>query len=849
MFNPVLLARLLQRAVLLALLVLWGTSLHAQTVLRVGVYENPPKVFWDAKSQASGSFIDILKEIAQAQGWELQFERCEWQRCLEMLERGDLDLMPDVARTDERERRFDFHQTPALNSWSQLYRRSGVRVESVLDLHGKRVAVLSGGVQQDALINMLRGFNVHFELVEAKTVEQAFALAAAGQADVAAASYHFGDYKAASYGLVATPIMFMPAQLFFAAPKGQHQAELNHIDQQLDRWLADDSSAYFKVLRHWSAQPPESPVSGWLVQALVGVAACASLLAAGVFFLRRRVQRAVHALTATNRQLHATLKAIPDLMFELDAEGTYLAVQATQEELLAAPMAELVGKRIDEVLPAAAAAVVHATIFKALSIGHASGEIMELDLPDGMHWFELSAARKDAAAGEVPSVVLLSRDVSQRVRDQAKIERLADFDHLTGLPNRVQLQRLFGNALVRAQRHAVKLAVIFMDIDHFKHVNDSLGHAVGDKLLMDVADRLVQGLRGSDMAARLGGDEFVLVVDDIDADGAARFALRLKELMRAPFSLGPYEIGVTLSMGIAMYPDDGADMENLLRNADTALYKAKEEGRNDIRFFTASMQVQSERILLLSSALDKALEQGQIDVHFQPLLELHSNKIMGAEALMRWTHPELGSISPGEFIPLAESTGLIFPLGAWILQRACTQARTWHEAGNTLVVAVNVSAMQFRHADFVDMVAQCLHDSQLPPALLELEVTESLTMGNPKAAIDKMQQLRALGVRISIDDFGTGYSSMSYLSRLGFHKLKIDQSFVRQIGIDKDDEAIIAAIIQLAHNLGMDSLAEGVETQAQRDFLQAKGCGYIQGWWLGRAVPVVDFDALFLQRA
>lgn len=836
----------MQAVVWLIGLVLLGHPAQAETVLRVGVYDNPPKVFWDANAQASGSFIHILKEIAHVQNWELEFERCEWQRCLEMLERGELDLMPDVARTDERERRFDFHQTPALHSWSQLYRRAGIRVESVLDLQGKRVAVLSSGVQQEALTNMLRGFNVQFELVEAKTVVQAFEMAAAGQADVAAASYHFGDYKAASHGLVATSILFQPSQLFFAAPKGQRQAELHAIDDLLTRWLADDTSPYFDVLRRWGVRPTESPVSARLVNALIGVAVFAVLLVGGVVALRRRVQRAVRELSASNRQLQATLKAVPDLMFELDAKGTYLSVQATQEELLAAPMAGLVGKNIDGVLPAAAATVVHAVIQQALAQGHSSGEIIQLDLPDGVHWFEMSAARKDVAQGQLPSVVLLSRDVSQRVQDQARIERLADFDHLTGLPNRAQLHRLFDKAIGRAQRQVGKLAVIFMDIDHFKHVNDSLGHGVGDKLLLDVADRLVQGLRGADIACRLGGDEFVLVLDDTDADGAARIAQRLQEHMRAPFSLGPYQTGITMSMGIAMYPEDGADMETLLRNADTALYKAKEEGRNDVRFFTTSMQVRSDRILLLSSALDKALELGQMDAHFQPLQDVRSGKIIGAEALMRWTHPEMGSVSPAEFIPLAESTGLIFPLGEWILQRACAQARSWQEAGTALIVAVNVSALQFRHADFVAVVARSLQNSQLPPALLELEVTESLTMGDPKAAIDKMQRLRALGVRISIDDFGTGYSSMSYLSRLGFHKLKIDQSFVRQIGHDKDDEAIIAAIIQLAHNLGMDSLAEGVETQAQRDFLQAKGCRYIQGWLLGRAMPVAEFDRLCL---
>lgn len=838
------------RAAFLLLVLAWlHAPVWAATVLRVGVYDNPPKVFLDGSGRASGSFIDILREIALVHDWELQFQRCEWQHCLEMLEGGELDLMPDVARTDERARRFDFHQKAALHSWSQLYRRPGIRVESVLDLQGKRVAVLSSGVQQEALANMLRGFNVQFELVAAKTVVQAFEMAANGQADVAAASYHFGDFKAPSYGLEATSVLFQPAQLFFAATKGQHQPELALIDRQLEQWLADDSSPYFEVLRRWGVKHSEPPVAGWLVAALAGVAGFALLLAGGVFWLRRRVRGAVRELSATNRQLQATLKAVPDLMFELDARGTYLAVQATQEELLAAPMAGLVGRNIDDVLPEAAAAVVHAVIHKALELGHAAGEIIVLDLPGGQHWFEMSAARKEVAERQVPSVILLSRDVTQRVKDRARIEHLADFDHLTGLPNRMQLHRLFDKTIGRAQRNGSKMAVIFMDIDHFKHVNDSLGHAVGDKLLQDVANRLVLGLRDSDIASRLGGDEFVLVLDDTDADGASRLAMRLREDMHAAFSLGPYETRISMSMGIAMFPEDGADMETLLRNADTALYKAKEEGRNDIRFFTTTMQVRAERFLVLSSALDKALELGQIDAHFQPLQDLRTEKIIGAEALMRWSHPELGSISPAEFIPLAESTGQIFPLGEWMLLRACTQAKTWLDGGRGLLVAVNVSALQFRQPDFVAMVERQLQASQLPPHLLELEVTESLTMGDPKAAIAKMQQLRTLGVRVSIDDFGTGYSSMSYLSRLGFHKLKIDQSFVRQIGRDKDDEAIISAIIQLAHSLGMDSLAEGVETQAQRDFLRGKGCGYIQGWFLGRAMPVAELDALLAAHA
>ncbi|WP_151446544.1 EAL domain-containing protein [Lacisediminimonas profundi] len=816
--------------------------------LRVGLYENPPKVFTDESGRPTGSLVQLLQEIAKVEGWSLQFEPCEWQDCLVRLEAGELDLMPDVALTDERQKRLDFHKTPAMVSWSQLYRRPDARIDSLLDLQGKRIAVLAGGVQLDALKSALAGFSITAVFVEVESVSEAFELTASGKVDAAAASMHFGDYSAGAYGLKATPVVFNPSRLYYASSTGKHQAELNAIDRHLERWLKDDQSPYFTVLGRWGVRYIDKPLPAVVVNSLIGFGVAVLTLGAGVWWLRRRVRLALQDLQASNQQLRATLGAIPDLLFELDASGRYLEIHTTQENLLAAPMSALKGHTIDDVMPPVAAMAVHAVIRKAIDEGQSSGEAIRLAVDGGTHWFELSAARKPMPDGQAPNVLILSRDVTQRIKDQERIRHLADFDQLTGLPNQVQLHRLFEQALVMAQRHASKLAVIFMDLDHFKHVNDSLGHEAGDQLLVEVARRLTEIRRDADIACRMGGDEFIMVLPETDSAQAAQIATKIRDRIHQPYLIGESEVSVGISLGIAMFPEDGTDIDVLSRKADAALYQSKSEARNDFRFFTQSMQQRSARILALTGALSQALEKGQIDAHYQPLVSLSSGKVTGAEALIRWSHPQLGSVPPSEFIPLAESAGLILPLGDWMLRQAVGMARRLHDAGYQMTVAVNISVVQFRHADFLKTVAAALTEHRLPPDLLELEVTESLTMGDPEAAILTMHELRELGVKLAIDDFGTGYSSMSYLSRLGFNKLKIDQSFVRGIGKVPDDEAIVEAVINLAHSLGIETLAEGVETMAQREFLVAMGCDLIQGWLVSHALRDDEFMS-FIEQA
>jgi diguanylate cyclase (GGDEF)-like protein len=418
---------------------------------------------------------------------------------------------------------------------------------------------------------------------------------------------------------------------------------------------------------------------------------------------------------------------------------------------------------------------------------------------------------------------------------EEKIKDLAYRDALTGLPNRIVFNDRLGNAVAQAERQSGRLAILFLDLDRFKVINDSLGHSLGDLLLQAVAGRLATCVRASDTVARLGGDEFTILLPGVHgAMEAARVAEKVLETLRQPFRLEGRELFVTGSMGVSLYPEDGIDADALVRNADVAMYRAKEQGRDGHRLYSPLMNDRALEQLALENALRRALARDELLLHYQPVVEIATGRIRSVEALVRWNHPERGMMWPSDFVPVAEVTGLIVPIGWWILRTACAQARAWHEQGlSDLRVAVNLSARQFQQADLVGQVEKAVAETGLSARYLELEITETDTMQSTEATLSTFRQLKALGVAISIDDFGIGYSSLGYLRRLPIDTLKIDQSFVRDIGTDPDDAAIVSAVIAMAHTLKLQVVAEGVDGEDQLDFLRRHGCDLMQGYLFG----------------
>lgn len=445
-------------------------------------------------------------------------------------------------------------------------------------------------------------------------------------------------------------------------------------------------------------------------------------------------------------------------------------------------------------------------------------------------WLTISSVRDEG--GQVVNYVGVFSDISQIKNSQAQLEHLAHHDPLTGLPNRLLLCARIDHAIDRALRRNEHVAVLFLDLDRFKLINDSLGHNVGDAILREVAGRLLKLVRRDDTVARLGGDEFTVVMESLsDASDAGILADKLIHALIDPFRCEEHDLFIGVSIGISVFPQDGGTVDKLLSNADSAMYRAKEEGRNVYRFYTEEMTIRAFEHVVLETQLRRAIEQNELVLHYQPQLELKSGRVIGAEALVRWQHPELGLVSPSRFIPIAEETGLIELLGEWVLRTACRQMRIWLDAGLPFqVMSVNLAARQFKHPDLPSRMARLIEEAGLDPHWIELEITEGALMNPNDGALDRLHELKRLGFRLAIDDFGTGYSSLAYLKRFPIDKLKIDQSFVREIPDGRADMEIAVTIMSMARNLGLVVLAEGVETQAQRRFLRDNGCDQAQGY-------------------
>jgi predicted signal transduction protein with EAL and GGDEF domain/FixJ family two-component response regulator len=589
-----------------------------------------------------------------------------------------------------------------------------------------------------------------------------------------------------------------------------------------------------------------------------------------------RASDAIVRLRIADAQNRAVLAAIPDTFFRMSRDGVYLDYEPGREDIgyrdtdgrrgaghagVRAGGDQIVGRHVADVLPRDIAERMLEQVALALSVQQVRSVEYEL-----IHFGEAVHFEARLVATGASEVLGLVRDISERKRTEEQIRRLAYCDSLTGIPNRQAFLEMLERELQRSKIGNKKFAVLFMDLDAFKRINDTLGHNVGDQLLQQVSDRLRDTIRPSDLLsrgelvahgaqenskdkhegtnlARLGGDEFTILIPDLErVEHALNVAHRVKDAMSRPFLIEGNEIFVTASIGISLFPEDGDDCNSLLKYADTAMYHAKNCGKNNAKLYSSSLTMQIMSHVKLEVGLRRALQNDELYLLYQPQLDVRTSEIVGVEALVRWRHAERGVVSPTEFIPLAEETGLIVPIGEWVLRTACAQARHWQKlAGRPVRMAVNLSAKQFKDENLSQIVLSALQDTGLDPRLLELELTEGTLMDDAKATLATLEQLRGIGVHLSIDDFGTGYSSMNYLKRFNVRALKIDRSFISGLPQDSENAAITRAIIAMAHGLKLMVVAEGVETDEQLVLLEEYGCDLVQGYYLGRPAPA---DAL-----
>ena len=704
--------------------------------IHVGVYDNSPIVIVRENAEPEGIAIDVIREIATHEAWQLKYVPGAWDELLQLLDSGKIDLLVGIAYNEERAQRYQFNRESLIGNWGMVYRHTGSRVNSLIDLKGRPVALMRSSTHSMVFARLMKDFGLGFTPLYTDTFAQVMQAVQEGKAAGGVVNRTFGAINADQYNNVAeTGIVFNPVYIHYAAPKNSDPSLLQTLDRHLAALKADPDSIYHDSLRRWLETRQVKQFPQWVQWATAAVLSLLLVVVLVAVLLRYQVRR---------------------------------------------------------------------------------------------------------QTGE------LQREVEQRRLAQERLKHQAYHDNLTRLPNREGFNEALGIALKTVQGKLQRLALLFIDIDRLKNVNDGLGHAAGDVLLQRVSERLQNSLRSHDHLSRFGGDEFVVIVSEIEiANEAEIVAARLLQSLAAPIDIDVTQVYVTASIGIALYPDDAQSVEELLKNADTAMYQAKEQGGNRSMFYQTKQTQRAVQRLTTDTRLRQALERGEMRLHYQPIVTLQDRRIVGVEALLRWQDPGQGLVMPATFIPIAEDTGLIVALGEWVLEQSCAQLRAWHSEGRShLRVAVNISTRQLEGPRLVTTVERVLEKSGLAPEFLELELTEGVMLVLSDDVRASLKALRDMGVRLVIDDFGTGYSSLSYLKQLQFQLLKVDRSFVVHIPDSSSDTQIATTILLMAQGLGLQVVAEGIETQQQYDFMRAHGCEYGQGHYFSRPQPADQITGL-----
>lgn len=811
--------------------------------VRVGLSHMPPFSYVDHE-KPRGFVVDLLVEIAKEERWNVEWVVDDWPVLLGKLDTHEIDLLPLVGYSEKRTRDMSFSQIEYLTVWGQVYTKPTADINNILDLQGKKIVTLKNGINGIHLRKLCKEFGFDCTLEEVNGLLEAYQLVAGNEVDGIVSSNLFAYSLAKQYGLRKTDILFDPFQVHIVAPKGEHLDLLGIHDEYMKQWVDDKGSIYYQARNRWVLDDNDQvSFSGWFWYIILGVFLFALMAVSLAIFFKRQVNRKVHDLVNRKQQLDQIINLVPHMIYVTDNRGKMLL--ANKNALSHFGMLEYPVEQIN-VLNMQSRDDRNTALFRDDDFMMSPDAVAihkEVQVCDSQHNEKVLMLSKMPLLGrndKSPAVLTVGVDITQAKQYEERIEYLAKYDFLTGLPNKILLEQHIDSALEGWQEDSLNGALLLIDIDDFKNINNAQGHNVGDEIIKEIGSRLKECIRSGDLVSRIGGDEFVIHLTALTKDDhytliqAEQIARVVHNLLKRPYDVGGFTYHLTNSIGVVSYPQHGNTSQILLQRADTSIYKAKEHNKNRISLFKPEFETQVVRQHALENALREAVDKEQLRLEYQPVVD-RSKKTIGAEALVRWNRPGEGMISPSEFIEVAETSGLIAEIGDWVIDNVCRQVKTWIDQGKKdFYIAVNLSVNQIRDKNFYHKVEYLIQQYQIPHNYLEFEVTESLLMHESTRAINILNQLKLLGIRLSIDDFGTGYSSFSYLLSLPLDKLKIDRAFIRKIGDDSKSRTIVRTIVGMSKELGLKVVAEGVETEEQFQFLSAELCDYFQGYFFNK---------------
>ncbi len=816
--------------------------------LIIGLYENPPKVYRDQTQRPAGLFVELIEAIARDQGWTLDYHDCEWSACLDALETGAIDLMPDVAATDDRRGRFAFHQVPVTQAWSQLYRPAHLDLLTLDDLRGLRISVLRDSVQQSWFKSRPE---LGVDLVPVASMLEGFIAIESGDADAAATNNFFGARFASTYGLAEAAITFDQQSLHFAAPLTAAPDLLTTIDSTLLEWKAQRDSPFFKALERALVPEPVVTMPHWVAPLTIALLLIVGLLVGFSAVLRWRVKVRTHALEHSRQQLEHVLDSSTAVLYQACSDTLKpFWVSPNVSRLFRLAPADVCAEGLwemqileddrskrrrvaNELIATGQVAIDYRIVDGAGKVRHLRDEMRTLALDDGR-----------------TEVIGTWSDLTSDYEQREQISYLTSHDRLTHLANRTFLREHLNTALGHAKVGDRGGMVLLIDLDRFGAINETMGMAIGDQLLAALARRIMAKVAPTDLVARSGNDEFCILMGASDsADMNARLCQGLLETIAAPIQLDSHQLSVTASIGLACFPAHGETASEVMAAAELALQQARKDGGNAWTGYQPEMGTVTSERMYLEQDLNKALDEDQFLLFFQPKYALDESRLIGFESLIRWQHPQRGLIMPGTFIPFAEQTGQIRKIDLWVLNESCRQLAQWRDAGLDMPrLSVNLSASEFRSEALAQTIGAVIDKFTISPDRLELEITETTLMEAPDQAATVMVDLAKLGVHLSMDDFGTGYSNLAQLLALPLNQLKIDQSLLANIHNSTQKQSVLRAIIALARALDMELVAEGIETPSQLKFLRESGCPLGQGYLLGRPMSSAQAKRLLRKR-